>query len=393
MELERLRNLGEPLGERLQRLERHLRVVGRAPVAGLHVRRPVDRVGGLVVGEDRRVRVQALVHRVAVRRDHRVGLVGLDDAVGDQLIGVELARARMLVDLLVHQRLRDHRLVGLVVAEPAEADEVDEDVAMELLTVVHRDLDGEQAHLRIVAVDVQDRRLGHLRDVGAVDRAARVARVGRGEPDLVVDDDVDRPAGVEPARLRHVQHFLDDALRGDRGVAVDQHRQHLVAARVAAAVLARAHRALDDGVHRFEVRRVERERQVHRSAGRDHVRREALVVLDVAGRELLRVLALEFREEVRGHLAERVDEHVEPPAMRHADHGLLNARGAGPLDQVVEHRNHREPALAGEALLADVLRVQVALERFRRGETLEDVAPLLGAVRRASSGSAPAAPG
>ena len=48
---------------------------------------------------------------------------------------------------------------------------------LELLAVLHRQLDREQAHLGIVGVDVEDRRVDHLRDVGAVRRAARVARV------------------------------------------------------------------------------------------------------------------------------------------------------------------------------------------------------------------------
>ena len=220
--------------ELLQARHRHAGVGGVGPVPVL-VRRPVDDERRLVVRQHRRVRVIALVHRRAIRRDHRVGVLGGDHAFGDQPVGVELARARMLVDLLVHQRLRDHRLVGLVVAEPAEADEVDEHVLVEALPVVERELGGEQARLGIVAVDVEDRRLDHLRDVGAVERAAHVARIGRREADLVVDDDVDRAAGVVAARLRHVQAFLHDALPGDRGVAVDQHRQHLVAARVAGA--------------------------------------------------------------------------------------------------------------------------------------------------------------
>ena len=55
-----------------------------------------------------------------------------DHALRDQLVGVQLARARVLRDLLVHQRLRDERLVLLVVAELAEADEVDHHVLVEL---------------------------------------------------------------------------------------------------------------------------------------------------------------------------------------------------------------------------------------------------------------------
>ena len=64
------------------------------------------------------------------------------------------------------------------------------------------------------------------------------------------------------------------------------------------------------------------------------VRREALVVLHVARGQLVRVLALELAEEVRRHLAERVDEHVQAAAVRHADHDLLHAVGARVLDQV-----------------------------------------------------------
>ena len=79
--------------------------------------------------------------------------------------------------------------------------------------------------------------------------------------------------------------------------------------------------------------------------------------------------------------------------MRHADHGLLHALRAGALDQVIEHRDHREPALAGKALLPDVLRVQVALERFRRGQPLQDVPLLRGRCTSAARESAPAAPG
>ena len=142
-------------------------------------------------------------------------------------------------------------------------------------------------------------------------------------------------------------------------------------------MLARAHRAFDHRIDRLQVRRIEGQREVHRSAGRHHVRRESLVVLDVAGGKLLRLPALEFGKEVGGHLAESVDQHGEAAAMRHADHRLLHACRAGLLDQMVEHRDQRVAAFPGKALLPDVLRVQVALQRFRRREPLEDVAPLL----------------
>ena len=48
-------------------------------------------------------------------------------------------------------------------------------------------------------------------------------RVG-GEADLVVRDDVDRAAGRVARERLQVEHFGDDALRGERRVAVDEDR-------------------------------------------------------------------------------------------------------------------------------------------------------------------------
>ena len=190
---------------------------------------PVDRVLALVVGEHRVVAALAGVERGARRLDHRVGAVGRQHALRDQLVAVELARSRVRRDLLVHQRLRHRRRVLLVVAELAEADDVDDDVLVELLPVVERELAAQDDRLGIVAVHVQHRRLDHLDDVGAIQRRARVARIRGREADLVVDDDVDRAAGVVAARLRQRQRLHHHALAGERRVAVDDDRQHRVA--------------------------------------------------------------------------------------------------------------------------------------------------------------------
>ena len=50
-----------------------------------------------------------------------------------------------------------------------------------------------------------------------------------------------------------------------------------------------------------------------------------------------------------------------------------------PLDEIVEQRDQRLAAFEREALLADVLGVQVALEAFGRGQLPQEVAALLGA--------------
>jgi hypothetical protein len=118
-------------------------------------------------------------------------------------------------------------------------------------------------------------------------------------------------------------------LAGKRRVAVHQHGQHLLALGVGTAVHAGAHRAFDHRVDDFQVRRVERQRQVHRAAGGGHVGAEALVVLHVTGWQVFRRGVVELGEQVLGHLAQRVDQHVQAAAVGHADHDFLHALGAG----------------------------------------------------------------
>ena len=50
-----------------------------------------------------------------------VDLLLADLVLGDQLEGVEMEDRRMLGDLLVHQRLRQRRIIGLVVPVPTIA--------------------------------------------------------------------------------------------------------------------------------------------------------------------------------------------------------------------------------------------------------------------------------
>ena len=174
--------------------------------------------------------------------------------------------------------------------------------------------------LGVIAVDVEDRRLDHLRDVRAVGRGARVARVG-GEADLVVDDEVDRAAGAVAAQAGEAEAFGDDALAGERRVAVDQQRHHRAAilARAVVLVLLGAHLAEHDRVDDLEVAGVGGQRQVHLVAVELAVRGRAEVVLDVA-RAFdvvgLERAALELVEDGAMGLGHHVGEHVEAAAVR-----------------------------------------------------------------------------
>jgi hypothetical protein len=191
-----------------------------------------------------------------------------------------------------------------------------------------------------------------------------------------------RAARAVAAGVGEVEHLLVHALAGDGGIAVDQHRQRLHLAFGAAPHLARIHRAGDDGVDDLEVRRVEGQGQVHRAARGADVGRVAHVVLDVAGRECRLLLAFEFVEQHRGKLAQGIDQHVEAAAVGHADHHFLHADRAGGADQLVHGEDQGFATLEREALLANIFRVQVALQRFGMGQLHQEALLVLRRVGR-----------
>eukprot|EP00955_Chlamydomonas_euryale_P012615 136044-Chlamydomonas_euryale.AAC.2 len=106
-----------------------------------------------------------------------------DGALLQQLLGVDFVWVRVVLDLLVHDRLREHGLVDLVVAVLAVADNVDDDVLLEALPPLGRQLVNAHDRLDVVAVDVEDGAVERLCDVGAVGAGAALLGVSR-ERDL-----------------------------------------------------------------------------------------------------------------------------------------------------------------------------------------------------------------
>ena len=350
-----------------------------APDPRLH--RGLDVVGHHDVDRDRRrSRGVRLLERVVEPRVEVVeGLLGLrqrEVAAVDERLGVELAHRPVRPDQLVHLRLGERGLVALVVAEAAVADHVDDDVLAERLAEVERHLHDAHARLGVVAVDVEDRRLHHLGDVGGVH--ARPAELGRGgEAELVVHHDVDGAADLVAGHLAQVERLGDHALTRERGVTVHEDGEHVAALAVVDPVALGAGHALDHGVDRLEVARVRREGHGARGARRRDVPAgRADVVLHVA-RALHRrrvERALELAEDLAVALPDGVHEHVEPAAVRHAEDDLGHAAVGRGRQQRVEHRDERLRALEAEPLLAQVLRVEEALERLGRVEPVEDAA-------------------
>ena len=307
-------------------------------------------------------------------RGDAVGLLLGHDALLDELGGVEVAHGRLLLDLGRHLRLRVRRLVGLVVAEAAVADQVDQHVVAELLAEGEGQPHGGDAGRDVVGVDVDDRDVEALREVGGPARGARVVRV-RGEADLVVLDQVQRAADRVAVQPLEVERLRDHALAREGRVAVQDDRDRRVVVQVRVRALARrlhrARGALDDRADVLQVARVGLEPDEDRGVvGQLVGALGAVVVLDVAGAALRdrghgldRGGALELAEDRLVRAAEAVREHVEPAAVGHADHDLARAVGGRELDHLVEHRDRHVEALDRELLLAQVGLVHEALER------------------------------
>ena len=104
------------------------------------------------------------------------------------------------------------------------------------------------------------------------------------------------------------------------------------------------------------------------------VGRGAEVVFDV-GRALdilgIGGIALEFREDGREGLADEIGQHVEPAAMGHAHHHLIDAELAAALQDLLQRRDRGLAAVQPEALGAGIFAVEEALEDLRRRQPLQ----------------------
>jgi hypothetical protein len=339
-------------------------------------------------------RVVGLVRSGRPRVDHVEGLLELEvqivldavhvlltqDAELEQLFRVVLAGRLRLPDPLVEQRLGEARLVALVVAVTPVADEVDHHVFLEALAIGESQPHAVHHGLRIVPVHVEDRRLDHLGDVGAVEGRTGLGG-GRREADLVVHHHMHGAAGGVARQLREVQGLGHDALAGEGRIAVHQHGKDRLPIQVSRAHLLGPGATLHHRAHRLQVGGIAGERQVDAIAAlHAPIVREALVVLHVAGAEgaVDQRAVLELGEDRLQGLAEDVREHVQATPVGHADHDLAHADPRTVLDDGVEQGDQALGALQGEALLAQKLRVQEALEQLGRRELLEHPQPLAG---------------
>ena len=334
---------------------------------------PVQPVGA--VGQMRFGGVEFLVQPLDEGGLHRRDLGFGQRAFGDQLLGIERQGGGMILDHPVHQGLGEGRLVAFVMAEAAIADHVDHHILVEQLAEFGGDARGMHHGFRIVAIHMEDRRLHHQGDIGAIGRGARIDRRG-GEADLVVDDEMDGAAGAEALGAGSGETFRHHALAREGGIAMDQQRQHRGAGLgVAQLMLLGARLAQHHRIDDFQMRGIGGQRQMHLVAVEFAVGGGAQMIFDVArafdfGR--IGGAALEFMEQLAIGLAHHIDQHIQAAAMGHAQHDFLHAQLAAALDDLLQRRNGGFAAIQAEALGADKTVGGEFLEAFGLDQLVED---------------------
>jgi hypothetical protein len=285
----------------------------------------------------------------------------------------------VVLDECVAEGLGDGGIVYLAVTVATVADEVDDDVGVELVAILGGE-GGDAYHgSGVFRVDVED---GDGQATGEVGREARgvgLLRL-RGKSDEVVDDDVNAAADRVAVDAGEVHGLGPDALASEGCVAVDDDGQDAIDSVSAVAILASAGAAHCHRVDGFEVAGVRDEMEGEaRAIARGEAPGGADVVLDVASAEdAAGVDVFEFGEDVDGGLAEGVDHDAEATPMAHAHDGALRAEFGGAVEEPVEEGNECGHAFEGEALGAEIAGLDDLLEDVGAGEEVEDVILVYG---------------
>mmetsp|Transcript_4370 Transcript_4370/g.16668 ORF Transcript_4370/g.16668 Transcript_4370/m.16668 type:complete len:315 (-) Transcript_4370:1020-1964(-) len=135
-----------------------------------------------------------------------VELILAQDALRHARVGVILRHSRGGFNSSRHERKCDGWIIELVVTESTVAHVVDDDVGLKFSSIVRSQAHGGDDGVRVVAVDVNDRRAVGFRDVTRVWTRARASRHS-GETDLVVHHHVHRAPGGVIGQVLQLHHL------------------------------------------------------------------------------------------------------------------------------------------------------------------------------------------
>mmetsp|Transcript_42886 Transcript_42886/g.96271 ORF Transcript_42886/g.96271 Transcript_42886/m.96271 type:complete len:327 (-) Transcript_42886:113-1093(-) len=282
-------------------------------------------------------------------RLQRLQLLRRGNPAVDQTLCVHGLRTWMLVDLLVQDGLRILGCIRLVVTKAPVANNIHNDIGLPGLAPLGSQLESARHSHRVVAIYVQDGEVEALAEIRGVERGSVIHGI-RCETHLVVDDHMNCAPNVEFLNMSQLHGFIDDALPGERRIAVEEDGKNSFPGlgSVAKVELLGPCTAQCDGVDCLQVRRVRFQCGCHRGASLEaeylrgskmilHIPREEPVVLVALLHQLLEVVvgALELSEHLNQWLSHHVGQDVQAPPVRHANDALRHAEAGSLLDSSV----------------------------------------------------------
>lgn len=141
--------------------------------------------------------------------------------VGDKCTHVLGQRRLLLLNSFIHSRLREGRLIRLVVPVSSVAHNIDHNVLFVLCAIVSGKLADKGQRLDIVSVHVEDGCINALREIARVRCTSCKPWVG-GESDLVVDDQMNRTTNAVRREVVHPKGLVDDTLTSECCVTVQE---------------------------------------------------------------------------------------------------------------------------------------------------------------------------
>src|SRR5256885_9331685 len=195
-----------------------------------------------------------------------ISLLSGDSPELEQMIQITLAHRLSLRNCVIKDRLRERGLVAFIVSESSICVHVDDDVAFEAETKIQRKPHHLRHRLGIFAVHVKNWDLKHLGNISRVSRGTGLVWSGR-ESYLVIDDNMQRASDRITGELAQVECFLNNSLRNERRVSVNEQRHAGVALDIVHAILLATNTSQHHRIDKLQVARIEAEREVHFFAG------------------------------------------------------------------------------------------------------------------------------
>ena len=163
-------------------------------------------------------------------------------------------------------------------ATTAEAIHVDDYIAMELRTEVHRQLNNLCDSFRIFAVHMEDWNLQHPSNVCRIGTRSRF-RWRRREANLIVHNNMNSAACLISGQFTQIQCFLNDAFTSECGVSMHQNNTALATIKIFVSILFRAKSPLSDRVNELQMARIEAQCQMDILPRRSHAIRAITKVI------------------------------------------------------------------------------------------------------------------